>query len=473
MVQRVNFLYKLFSCKYMLKPKDIVGDVPSTREGYSTTINMAWPSIVESVLVSLMASVDTMMVGTINPEAIAAVGLTNQPRFIIMAAILSLNIGMTAVVSRRKGAEDYKGANSCLKQGMILSLLFSVVLSLIGIIFANPLMFIAGAEKDVIGLSSNYFKIIMVGVPFTALGLTINASQRGVGNTRISMTTNLTANLVNVVFNYLLINGVWIFPKMGVAGAGVATVLGNIVACFYSIHSVWTSKKVSYLDLTSKTSWKFDKQTILSLLNVGSSAMVEQVFMRVGFFVYAIMVAKLGTLAFATHQICMQILNISFAVGDGFSVAASSLVGQNLGAKRPDLSKLYVSICQRLALIVSTVIFFMFIFGQYFLVSLFTNDKQVIEEGAKILIIMAFTTHIQTSQVIVSGCLRGAGDTKYIAVVSFISVALVRPTLTWILCFPVGLGLIGAWIALLLDQSMRFISVFLRFLGGKWTKIKL
>ena len=86
---------------------------------------------------------------------------------------------------------------------------------------------------------------------------------------------------------------------------------------------------------------------------------------------------------------------------------------------------------------------------------------------------MAFTTHIQTSQVIISGCLRGAGDTKYIAIVSFISVALVRPTLTWVLCFPVGLGLIGAWIALLLDQSMRFISAFSRFLGGKWTKIKL
>ena len=201
--------------------------------------------------------------------------------------------------------------------------------------------------------------------------------------------------------------------------------------------------------------------------------MVEQVFLRIGFFVYAKMVAALGTTAFATHQICMNILNLSFALGDGFSIAASSLVGQSLGAKRPDKAMLYASITQRLALIASTFLFLFFILGRNFLVGLFTTDASIIAQGSIIMIIIAFTTHVQTSQVIISGSLRGAGDTKYVALTSFISIGVVRPLLTWALCFPAGLGLVGAWFAVFIDQNMRLFINFLRFRTGKWTRIEL
>lgn len=468
-----RILNRCFSCDYMVKPKDRIGDLPSTREGYHTTIAIAWPSIVEAVLVSLIASVDTMMVGAINPEAIAAVGITNQPRFIIMAMIFSLNVGITAVVARRKGADDYFGANSCLKQCILISGVLSVLLATAGVIFAEPLMVLAGAESDIMDTAVEYFRITMIGVVFTSLSLTINAAQRGVGNTRISMTTNIVANIINLTFNYLLIHGIWFFPRLEVAGAAIATVLGNITAFLMSLRSVYKPKKFDYLDITCEASWKFEKRTIASVLNVSSSAMVEQVFMRIGFFFYAVMVAKLGTLAFATHQVCMQILNLSFAIGDGFSIAASSLVGQSLGAQRADLAKLYGSISQRLAFLVSTLLFFIFLFGREWLVSLFTDDAGIIAQGSVLMIIIAFTTHIQTSQVIISGCLRGAGDTKYVALVSFVSIALVRPSLTWLLCFPVGMGLIGAWFSLLLDQAMRLTCNFIRFSQGKWSQIKL
>jgi putative MATE family efflux protein len=464
---------RIFSCSHMLKPKDILGDIPTTKEGYRTTFLISWPSIVEAVLVSLMASVDTMMVGTINPQAIAAVGITNQPRFIVMAMIFSLNTGITAVVARRKGEDNYLGANGCLKQCIIISGVLSLLMAALGSFFADPLMLFAGAEEDILGSAVSYFRITMIGMVFTSLSLTINAAQRGIGNTRISMVTNLAANVVNVIFNYLLINGIAFFPELGVNGAAIGTVMGNITAFFMSLRSVYRPKKFDYLDITCEASWKFDKRTVSSILNVSGSAMVEQVFMRIGFFAYAKIVAELGTIAFATHQICMQILNLSFAVGDGFSIAASSLVGQSLGAKRPDLAKLYASISQRIALIASTFIFLLFFFGRNFLVGLFTDDPAIIAQGAVLMIIMAFTTHVQTSQVIISGCLRGAGDTKFVALTSFLSIAIVRPTLSWVLCFPLQFGLVGAWIGVLIDQSLRFLCNFLRFLGGKWTKIQL
>ncbi len=122
---------------------------------------------------------------------------------------------------------------------------------------------------------------------------------------------------------------------------------------------------------------------------------------------------------------------------------------------------------------ISSCIFFVFMFGGRFLVSLFSDEQTIIALGSSIMILAAFSTHAQTSQVVMSGCLRGAGDTAYIAVTSFISIALIRPILTWLLCFPMGLGLYGAWIALGLDQMFRLIVSFRRFSSGKWSLITL
>jgi putative MATE family efflux protein len=466
-----QLIERFLACDRTLKPGEIRGPLPSIREGYSTAFRIAWPSIVETVLISLISSVDTMMVGGCGPAAIAAVGLTTQPRFVFLALILSFNVGVTAVISRRKGAEDEEGVQRCLKQAVAISAAASLVLTLLSFFLAEPLVMLAGAESDTVDYATDYFRIVMIGALFSNIGLTINAAQRGVGNTKISMTTNLIANVVNLFFNWLLINGVWFFPELGVTGAAVATALGNLVAMLLSVRSV--CRKKATLKLFSSVSWGFDRATVSSLLNVASSAAVEQVFMRIGFFLYAAMVARLGTNAYATHQICMNILNLSFAVGDGLSIASSALVGQNLGAQRPDLSKLYCTIAQRIAFCFSTVIFLIFFFGRFFLVGLFTDDGTIIQAGSQLLVIAAFTTHIQTAQVILSGCLRGAGDTRFVAGVSFLSIGLVRPLLTYLFCFPFDWGLVGAWVTLLVDQTMRMVLNKLRFNGGKWTQKKL
>lgn len=467
-----NLIRRFFSVRHMLKPSQRTDQpLPSSREVYRRQFDLTWPCAIESVLVSLIGSIDTMMVGGLGPEAIAAVGITNQPKFILLAVIFSLNAGVTAVVARRKGQEDMLGANSCLRQAVMLSLAFSTLMSVLGAVFARPILLFAGAGPDTIGDAVTYFRILMISIVFLSLSLTINAAQRGAGNTKISMRTNIVANIVNVIFNYLLINGIWIFPEMGVAGAAAATALGNIVGCAMSVMSLLYHSH--FLDFHVKAGWRFDKKTLGALGAISGSAMVEQVFMRIGFFAYAKIVAGLGTVAFATHQICMNIINLSFAFGDGLGVAASSLVGQSLGAKRPDMAIIYGKTGQRMAFCVSTVLFLFFIIGRRFLVSLFTDDAQVIALGSVILIIIACTTHVQTSAVVFSGCLRGAGDTKFVAFSSFISIGIIRPLSSWILCFPCGLGLVGAWLGLLTDQLMRMLFSMMRFRSGNWTKIEI
>lgn len=455
----------------MLKENQQNGEIPPSNEIYRHTLDVAWPSALESVLVGLVGMVDTMMVGSIGPEAIAAVGITNQPKLIFLAIIISLNVGVTAVIARRKGAEDREGANCVLKQAVLLSSVISLISSLAGIVFAREINLFAGAGADIIDDAAAYFRIIMSGMFFNCLLLTINAAQRGIGKTKISMRTNLTANAINIVFNYLLIGGHLGFPKMGVRGAAVATVLGFAVGFLMSLASVLHLE--SFLSLRTHGSWRFQRDTLLPMWKVCSSALIEQMCMRFGFFIYVKIVATLGTIAFATHQICMNVFSISFSVGDGLSIASSSLVGQSLGAKRPDMAIIHGKVCQRIALTLSAFLTVLFIVFRRYIMMAFTNDEAIILQGMSIMIVLALTCLIQNSQVVMMGSLRGAGDTRYTALVSLISIATIRPGSAWLFCYPLALGVMGAWYSMFFDQCVRMVLSLIRFSSGNWTKLKL
>lgn len=466
-----NIAVKFFSTKYMLKPQQIIGQLPSSKEAYKNNLNLAMPSAIEGVLISLISAVDTIMVGGIGPAAIAAVGLTVQPKMLVLTAILSLNIGVTSLSARRKGEGDILGANRCLKQSIIISAAISFLLNFLAYMFSSNIMNFMGANAETHLLSEGYFKIILIGNFFYSIGLTINAAQKGTGNTKISMKTNVLANLINLLFNYLLINGIWIFPRLGVIGAAIATAMGNIAAFIMSVASICHPN--GFLNIRSDKNWKFDRTTLSGIARIGTSSFADQAFMRFGLISFARIVANLGTKAFAANQICMNILNISFAYGDGMSVSASALSGQNLGAKRPDLSRLYTKVGQRITLVFATFLFIMFFFGRHFIIELFTNDAEVIAMGADLIIIIAFTCYFQSSNLVFAGCLRGAGDTVYVAMMSLISVAILRPFTSWFFCYPCNLGLLGAWFGVLIDQVSRVFFTYSRFKTNKWTNIKL
>lgn len=467
----VGVIKRFFDCQYMNKAVPLAGALPSTRDIYMRTFDIAWPSAVESVLVALVGMIDTMMVGSIGPEAIAAVGITNQPKMIFLSMIFSLNVGVTAIVARKKGEENREGANSVLRQAVMICAIIALLTSVLGVVFAREIILLAGAGSDIIDDATAYFRIIMAGIFFNDMLLTINAAQRGIGKTRISMVTNLTANGVNIIFNYLLIGGNLGFPRLGVRGAAIATVLGFIVGFLMSLRSVTHHEQ--FLFLFSHGKWRFERETLGSMWRVGSSSLVEQLCLRVGFFTYAKIVASLGTIAFATHQICMNILSLSFSFGDGLSVAASSLVGQSLGAKRQDLAIIYGKVCQRIGLCISLGLMVLFFVFRRYMMMAYTTDAEIIRMGMDIIIIIGFTTTLQISQVVIMGCLRGAGDTKFAAIVSLISIGIVRPGSAWFFCYPLSLGVFGAWISVFFDQCMRMLLSYWRFSRGNWTKLKL
>ncbi len=469
----LKFLKRFFDPSHMVGKEIAQGPVPSAKEAYGRMLSLAWPSAVESVLICLTGSVDTMMVGSLGAAAISAVGITSQPRFLMMTPIIALNTGVTAVVARRRGEGDYEGARRTLKQALIFCMLFCILMVTGALVFAEELLTLAGAQSDFIGLGVEYYRIIMCGQVFACIGMTINAAQRGYGNTKISMRSNVTANIINLIFNFFLINGIWIFPRLETRGAAIATAMGSVVAFFMALSSVLKPDAPGVLTLRSHASWKFDKRTVGSIFKVASSTFVEQIFMRFGFFTYASLVARLGTLEFATHQICMNIINVSFGFSDGFGIAATSLVGQNLGAKRPDLSMMFGKIGQRLSMLAGLMLGVFFVVFREPLILLFNDDPAIVSMGSIIMLIVAATCLVQSTQVVMSGCLRGAGDTKFVAMSSFISIAAIRPAMSYILCYPLGLGVVGAWLGLFGDQFLRMILNTIRFYSGKWSTIRL
>ena len=168
-----------FGINQMLKHTELLGAVPTTTDVYRTFFKVAWPSALESLLVGLVGSIDTMMVGTLGENAINAVGITNQPKFILLAIIFSLNVGVTAVVARRKGQNDADGANRTMRAAILLSAAFSLTASALGFLFARPILTFAGADPIYLDDAVIYFRILCVSIVFTALNLTINAAQRG------------------------------------------------------------------------------------------------------------------------------------------------------------------------------------------------------------------------------------------------------------------------------------------------------
>lgn len=494
---------RLFGVRSFVPSDGQKGQLPTNREAYGNLLRIAFPSVCEMVLISLIGSIDTMMVGTIGTEAIAAVGLVGQPRMLMLCIFFALNIGVTAVIARRKGQGRQEEANSTMRTSVMLVVGLSILMTIVGLSISKPLMRLAGAKADTIDSANTYFRIITAVIPFNALSMAICAAQRGIGKTKITLYVNVTSNLVNVVLNYLLINGIGFFPRLGVRGAAIATASGIVVGCICACYSIFRpAKHDTFLHLSLKDNWRIDREGAKAVLKVGGNSMLEQIALRVGFFIYARLVADLGTQAYASHVVCTQFLNLSFTFADGIGVASTSLVGQMLGKERPDLSHIYGKIAQRIALVGGIILASTIAVLRYPLVSLFTDDPTVMRLSANVMLIVALFQPLQMLSVITSGALRGAGDTRFVARVMTFCVAIMRPTMAflairvisnfftpvyetaslltsaesmkfWLAYETPQWALLGAWAAACLDMGLRMVLSMRRFNSGVWHTIKV
>lgn len=434
-------------------------------------LKLSIPAALETFLVSLIGLIDTMMVGGCGTEALASVSLCQQPVFITMALSFGLNAGITAIVARRFGENDQNDARKTIKQAIILSVICGASMTLLSILLARPFLFLTGAKDDTIDNAVIYFRIVCSSLIFNYVRLSICAGLRAEGSTKITLITNIVANGVNVCLNYCLIGGNFGFPALGVMGAAIATAIGNTTAFVIAILVLRYRK--GFLKIVKHDNWHFDKVNTKNIITVSTPAFIEQLFMRFGFYIIAVIVNNLGTETVAMNAIISGIISLAFSITDGFSIGAASLVGSSLGEKKKASAFAYARISQLLSFILGLFMITMILIFREPVSRLFSNEQNIIDGASGVLKFAVFVIFPQSLQWVTTGALRGAGDVKFTARTSMISVAIIRPVLSFLLCYPIGLGLLGSWIGMFLDQTIRFIINNIRLTNLKWMDISV
>ncbi|MDO4542341.1 MAG: MATE family efflux transporter [Bacillota bacterium] len=444
---------------------------PNSKTIYKGCLGLAVPSTAEALFQSLIACVDTIMVGALGAAAISAVGLGSQVKFLLMAVIYALNYAIVAIIARRKGEGNSASLHRCFSYSLILAFGLSSLMSVLGYFFVEDILTLLGASSDYIKEAALFVRWLLIGNILSALSMAINSTLRGVGNARASLISNSAANILNVVMNYCLISGNLGFPALGVKGAAIATVLGNLLSLFISFYYVIGKKQEVSLWRIPRLS--LDLKDLRGFWLVGSGALVEQIFTRIGYLTYAAIVTRLGTTAFAAHSIALNLVDVTFMLGSGIAGASSVMVGQNLGAGNKEAAVMSSHACQRLALGASLFIAVPFLILPEEIIRIFTSDTGVIQAGAAVMPILALCSLFQPQMLVLSGSLRGAGDAVFVAFTTLLGLTLIRPALAWLCCYPLSLGLVGAWLGMISDHILRTVLNTRRCQGIKWLNIRI
>lgn len=435
--------------------------------------SMAWPAALESLFVGAVELVDTAMVSSLGLAAVAAVGITSQPKRILLMFFLALNVGASALVSRRIGQGEHQEANRCMHRFLVYCLLLAALLYTGGFLLARPFLIISGANAEFLEDAVVYFRILVVGQFFQALSLTINACLRAEGRTRVTLQTNVAANLINLVFNYFLIYGKCGFPRLEVAGAAIATSLGSAAAFLISLWSIRRGNRGILHLCLERTYWRLDLKALPGIWPVTFSAFQEQFFQRLGLFLYTRLAAGLGTAEFALYQFVMNLANLQGYTYDGFAVTATAMTGQSLGARKPEAAEQSTYATLRLAYGTAALIAVFLTVGRGWILGFFSDEAYIIQEGSYLLLFVAASCLPCAGASTYAGALRGAGDTKAVAWHTLLSTAVFRPILAWLLCTPCALQQSGIWIAFFAAHFLRCLLLRSRYRKGEWRTISL
>lgn len=440
---------------------------------FKKSLSIAWPAVLEFFFVSIAGFIDTFMVSSLGPAAIAAIGLTIQPKFLSLSVFFAINAAVSALIARRQGEGKRDKANVTLTTALYIMVFFVIFVDLLMIPFAGIILELAGSNTETHKLAYDYYMIIMIGLIFNALSMLINAAHRGCGNTQIAFISNMVSSVVNISLNFLLIEGRFGFPRMGVRGAALATVLGTVVATIMCLISLIDKNSYMNFRTMAKNKFKFSMEIAGEIKNLAVNLFVENISARIGFMITAITAARLGTEAFAAHNVGMNLLGLSFSFGDGMQVAAIALTGNALGAGHKDEALKLGKSCQELGFIFSVIFSLIMIFFGRNIFFIFFNENHILDMGVLISRFLTIIVLLQISQVIYGGCLRAAGDVKYTLGVALVSVTFIRSIVTLICVNVLNLGLAGIWIGILSDQASRFLSLRHRFNLGEWVHKKI
>ena len=428
-------------------------------------ILLAVPMVLEMVMESVFAVVDIFFVGRLGADAVAAVGITESLMTVIYAVAIGLSIGASATVARRIGERDPDRAARSAVQSIALGLVIAAVIGTVGAMFAPSLLRMMGASEQVVETGSGFTRV-MVGASGTALLLfLINAIFRGAGDPAIAMRVLWFANAINIALGPCLIFGLGPFPELGVMGAAVATSIGRGAGVVYQIYRLTRGDSRIVIRAAHL---RPDPQVMSGLFRVSVSAMFQNFVATASWMGLIRILTGFGSAAVAGNTIGIRIVTFALLPSLGVSNAAATLVGQNLGAGRPDRAAAAVWRAAFYNTMFLSAVGVVFVAFAPLLIGIFSSEPEVINHGVHCLRIIATGFLFYGFGMVLTQAFNGAGDTRTPTLIHVVCLWMLELPLAWTLAHPLGFGPTGVFVAVSVAFSVLALVSTVLFRRGTW-----
>ena len=429
---------------------------------------LAFPSILGNLLYTIVGVVQTLFVGELGSSALAAIGAGQRVFFALQAILLAITAGTTALVARAWGANDYREASRVTMASLVVGGAFSLMAMTVGVLFARPIAGLFGLDEATLDLAAKNIRWLSFFNLAFAVNFILAASLRAAGDAWSPLAVGACVNAINIPLLYVLVFGKFGFPELGVAGAAVAAGIAFSVGAVLLI-GLWVGQrfKLKY----SKGGW-WRKERLKRLLEIGLPSGIEQLVFQFGFFIFLILIGRYyGTAAFAAYNIGVTMLMVCMTVGFGFSIAGSTLVGQHLGANDPEAAARSGWRSMGFAVLAMGMLGLVVLLNSQRLATLFIgDDEETIRYTVQFVMLLGASMPLMAVEFAIGGSLRGAGDTRFPLIATFLGLIGMRCGLaglfTWL-----EFSVFWVYASLVADYLLKAALLVWRFRSGRWKTV--
>lgn len=449
----------------MVTVDDVLPVLPNPPSVRRRVLLLAAPVIGENLLQTMIGIVDTLFVSRLGADALAGVGTSIQVMFLLISVLSAIVVGGSILVAHATGAGQFVEASRMARQVMVWGVLLAVPLSILGWRFAAQFVALFGATPAVTAIAAAYLRVVLGAMVVLMLAFACSSVLRGAGDTRTPLLCTAFANVVNAVAAWAFIFGHLGFPAMGPTGSAWAATLGRTVSA--SLLLILLFRGRVGIRLLGRFGWRPHLASARAILRLGLPAAMEQLLVSGAFTMLTVLIARLGTDALAAQRVVGNAMSVSQLPGFGFSIAATTLVGQSLGAGNPAEGRKAALEALRWAVVWMGTAGLLFVLGGQLIVRGFSTDPGVIAVGSAALRSIALFQPTWAIGIVLSGALRGAGDTRFPLLANATSIWL-SVLFAWVVVVGFGHGLPEAWLCFAAVAPLAAIAMFLRFQRTDW-----
>ncbi|AMQ06210.1 MATE family efflux transporter [Sporosarcina psychrophila] len=445
----------------------------TAKKGIGDKLNLfqlTWPIFLEVFLFMLMGIADTFMLSALSDDAVSGVGAANQYVHIAILILEVVGNGAAIVVSQYLGSKRYREASKISALAVTLNLIMGLLMSGMFIVFSKNIMVAMNLQGDVLDHASKYIIIVGGAIFLQAIINSLSAIIRVHGFTKQTMYVSLGMNIFHVVGNYLLIFGNFGFPELGVQGAAISSVVSRLLAL---IVFFWLLYRVMEYRVEFRYYITLSKEYIRKILQIGIPSAFEQIMYQGCQIVFLYYVTYLGTESLAARQYAVNISMFTYLFAIAIGMGTAIIVGRFVGGNQKEDAYTSVWFSVKWALLFTICMVVLVMIFRYPLLGLFTDNKEIIEIGASVLLLSFLLETGRTLNIVIISSLRAAGDAKYPVLIGAFSMVAVSLPLGYLLVFQLDLGLVGIWLAIAVDEWIRAIIMYFRWKSRKWERYAL